>query len=102
MECRAATEPQAPAGQFPKPARGWGMGVVVADYDNDGWPDILVTGLGRNFLFHNERNGTFTERARQAGVLREGAWSTGAAFGDLDLDGKIDLYIASYVHVDLK
>ena len=83
-------------------SRGWGMGVVVADYDNDGWPDILVTGLGRNFLYHNEGNGRFTERARQAGILRDGAWSTGAAFGDLDLDGKVDLYIASYVHVDLK
>ena len=82
-------------------SRGWGMGVVVADYDNDGWPDFLVTGLGRNFLFHNEGNGTFTERAREAGVIREGVWSTGAAFGDLDLDGNLDLYIAAYVKVDL-
>src|SRR5262249_27821724 len=77
-------------------ARGWGMGVVVADYDNDGWPDILVTGLGRNFLFHNQGDGTFTERAKEAGILRKGRWSTGAAFGDLDQDGKLDLYIASY------
>jgi hypothetical protein len=82
-------------------ARGWGMGVVVADYDNDGWPDILVTGLGRNFLFHNQGDGTFAERAKEAGILRKGRWSTGAAFGDLDQDGKLDLYIASYVQVDL-
>ncbi len=78
------------------------MGVVVADYDNDGWPDILVTGLGRNFLFRNEGDGTFTEKAKEAGVLRPARWSTGAAFGDLDLDGHLDLYIASYVQVDLK
>ena len=82
-------------------ARGWGMGVVVADYDNDGWPDFLVTGLGRNFLFHNEGNGKFTERARAAGLIREGTWSTGAAFGDLDLDGNLDVYIAAYVKLDL-
>ncbi len=82
-------------------ARGWGMGVTVADYDNDGWPDFLVTGLERNFLFHNEGDGTFTERAKQAGVAREGVWSTGAAFGDLDGDGDLDLYIAAYVRVDL-
>ncbi|HZT30838.1 MAG TPA: CRTAC1 family protein [Bryobacteraceae bacterium] len=81
-------------------ARGWGMGVTVADYDNDGWPDFLVTGLGRNFLFHNEGNGAFRETARAAGLDRQGVWSTGAAFGDLDLDGKLDVYIAAYVHVD--
>lgn len=82
-------------------ARGWGMGITVADYDNDGWPDFLVTGLGRNFLFHNEGNGKFTERARESGLIREGIWSTGAAFGDLDLDGNLDVYIAAYVKVDL-
>lgn len=83
-------------------ARGWGMGVVAADYDNDGWPDFLVTGLGRNFLFHNEGNGRFTETAIPAGVSRKGVWSTGAAFGDLDGDGYLDLYIAAYVTVDLR
>jgi len=83
-------------------ALGWGMGVVVADYDNDGWSDFVVTGLGRNFLFHNQGDGTFRERARPAGVSREGVWSTGAAFGDLDGDGDLDLFIAAYVDVDLK
>jgi hypothetical protein len=80
-------------------ARGWGMGVVVADYDNDGWPDFLVTGFGRNFLFHNEGSGTFREVAASAGVARSGVWSSGAAFGDVDGDGRLDLYIASYVDV---
>lgn len=80
-------------------ARGWGMGVVVADYDNDGWPDFLVTGFGRNFLFHNERSGTFREVAVSAGVARQGVWSSGAAFGDVDGDGRLDLYIASYLDV---
>lgn len=82
-------------------ARGWGMGVVVADYDNDGWPDFLVTGLGRNFLFHHNGHGGFSEVAGSAGIVRAGIWSAGAAFGDLDGDGKLDLYVAAYVDVDL-
>jgi hypothetical protein len=81
-------------------ALGWGMGVTVTDYDNDGWPDILVTGFGRNFLFHNQGNGRFQERAGSAGVARLGVWSSGAAFGDIDADGLLDLYIAGYVSVD--
>ena len=83
-------------------ARGWGMGVAAADYDNDGWPDFLVTGLGRNFLFHNNGGRGFSEVAKETGVAREGVWSAGAAFGDLDGDGKLDLYIAAYVDVDLR
>ncbi len=81
-------------------ARGWGMGAAVADYDNDGWPDFLVTGLGRNFLFHNDGHGGFREVARDAGVAREGVFSAGAAFGDLDGDGRLDLYVAAYLDVD--
>lgn len=81
-------------------ARGWGMGVAVADYDNDGWPDFVVTGLTRSYLFHNEGNGAFTERAVAAGVARQGVWSAGAAFGDIDMDGKLDLYVAGYVDVN--
>ncbi|HEX4769804.1 MAG TPA: CRTAC1 family protein [Bryobacteraceae bacterium] len=76
--------------------RGWGMGVTVADYDNDGWQDILVTGYGRNFLFHNRHDGTFEEVAEKAGVRGSG-WNTGAAFGDFDRDGYLDLYIARYL-----
>jgi hypothetical protein len=83
-------------------ARGWGMGVVVADYDNDERPDFLVTGFGRNFLFHNEAAGYFREVAAAVGVARPGVWSSGAAFGDVDDDGLLDVYIASYVDADVK
>jgi len=82
-------------------ARGWGMGVVVADYDNDGWPDFVVTGLDRNYLFHNEGDGAFTEISEKAGVIRRGVWCTGAAFADVDRDGLLDLYIAGYVDLDI-
>ncbi len=82
-------------------ARGWGMGVVVADYDGDGWPDFVVTGFGRSFLFHNEGGKQFREVAGPAGVARTGVWSTGAAFGDVDGDGYLDLYMAAYVDVDV-
>ena len=77
-------------------AHGWGMGVTIADYDNDGWQDIFITGYGRNFLFHNRHDGTFEEVAEKAGVKGEG-WSTGAAFGDFDRDGHLDLYVAKYL-----
>ena len=81
-------------------AHGWGMGVAVADYDNDGWQDILVTGYGRIFLFHNKRDGTFEEVAEKAGIKGSG-WYMGAAFGDFDRDGHLDLYIAKYLEYPL-
>lgn len=81
-------------------SHGWGMGVAIADYDNDGWQDILVTGYGRNFLFRNRHDGTFEELADKAGIKGEG-WSTGAAFGDFDRDGHLDLYIARYLEYPL-
>jgi enediyne biosynthesis protein E4 len=81
-------------------SRGWGMGVAIADYDNDGWPDIYVTGFGRNFLFHNRHDGTFEEVAEKAGV-KGGGWSMGAAFGDFDRDGNLDLYVANYLEYPL-
>jgi len=77
----------------------WGTGVAVADYDNDGYPDILVTNIGVDLLFHNNRDGTFTEVGREAGLSRKIAWHTGAAFGDYDGDGRLDLYVAGYVDV---
>jgi enediyne biosynthesis protein E4 len=78
----------------------WGTGVAVADFDNDGYPDILVTNIGVDLLFHNNHDGTFTEVGRQMGLSRKVAWHTGAAFGDYDGDGKLDLYVAGYVDLD--
>ena len=77
----------------------WGYGVVVADYDNDGWPDIYVTNFGKNRLYHNNHDGTFTDVADAAGVAL-GTWSTGATFGDYDGDGKLDLFVAGYLDFD--
>lgn len=79
--------------------QGWGMGVAVADYDNDGHPDVFVTNFGKNVLFHNNGDGTFTEVTREAG-LEGGNWSTGCAWCDFDGDGRLDLYVARYVDFD--
>jgi hypothetical protein len=81
-------------------ARGWGMGVAIADYNSDGWDDIFVTGYGRNFLFRNREGGTFEEVAEEAGVART-QWSLGAAFADIDGDGHLDLYVANYLNYPL-
>src|SRR5581483_7161618 len=75
----------------------WGTGVAVADLDDDGYPDVLITNIGVDLLFRNNRDGTFTEVGRQAGLSRKIAWHTGAAFGDYDGDGLLDLYVAGYV-----
>ena len=78
----------------------WGYGCAVADYDNDGWPDLYVTNYGKNRLYHNNHNGTFTDVAEHAGVAL-GTWSTGATFGDYDGDGRLDLFVAGYLQLDL-
>jgi enediyne biosynthesis protein E4 len=79
---------------------GWGMGVAIGDYDNDGFDDIFVTCLGPNHLYHNNGDGTFTDVTKKTGV---GAshWSTGAAFLDYDNDGKLDLFVSNYVDFDV-
>jgi len=77
----------------------WGFGVAIADYDNDGWPDIFVTNYGKNRLYHNNHDGTFTDVAEKAGVTL-GNWSAGATWGDYDGDGRLDLFVAGYVHFD--
>jgi hypothetical protein len=77
----------------------WGTGVAIADYDNDGWPDIFVSNVGRNRLYHNNHNGTFTDMAGPAGV-QLGNWSSGATWGDYDGDGHLDLFVAGYIHWD--
>ncbi len=78
----------------------WGFGVAIADYDNDGWPDIYVSNYGKNRLYRNNHDGTFTDVAEKAGVAL-GNWSTGATWGDYDGDGKLDLFVPGYVHYDL-
>jgi len=82
-------------------APGWGQGVCVGDYDNDGWEDLYVTYYGKNRLYHNN-HGTFTEVGEKAGVAGTGkAWGSGCAFVDYDRDGKLDLMVANYVDFDL-
>jgi hypothetical protein len=77
----------------------WGFGVAVADYDNDGWPDLYVANYGKNRLYHNNHDGTFTDVAEKAGVTL-GAWSAGPTWGDYDHDGFVDLFVPGYVQFD--
>jgi hypothetical protein len=80
--------------------RGWGMAIAVGDYDNDGLPDLYVTGYGHNVLYHNVGGCRFEDVTERAGV-RMGGFSTGAAWADYDGDGHLDLFVARYVHQDL-
>jgi hypothetical protein len=75
----------------------FGMGVAVGDYDNDGFPDLLVLGYGRCMLYHNNGDGTFTDVTTRAGVENSGRWASSAAWFDYDNDGQLDLVIANYV-----
>ncbi len=78
---------------------GYGMGVAVGDFDNDGFEDLFVTAYGGNRLYHNNGNGTFTDVTQQAGVAG-GGWSTSAAWVDLDGDGFLDLVVLRYLDWD--
>jgi hypothetical protein len=80
--------------------KGWGMGIAVADYDNDGLPDIYVTGYNGNVLYHNLGNCKFEDVTQKAGVAG-GGFSAGAAWADYDRDGHVDLFVSRYVHTDL-
>jgi enediyne biosynthesis protein E4 len=81
---------------------GWGQGVCIGDYDNDGFEDLFITYFGHNLLYHNNGNGTFTEVGEKAGVSSNGKrWSTGCAFVDYDRDGHLDLFVANYIALDL-
>ena len=80
----------------------WAMGASVGDYDNDGWPDLLVTCFGGVTLFRNNHDGTFSNVTKQTGLSADSGWATGAAFGDYDRDGWADLFVAHYVDLDLK
>jgi enediyne biosynthesis protein E4 len=82
-------------------ATGWGQGVCVGDYDNDGWEDLYVTYYGKNRLYHND-HGVFTEVAEKAGVAGSGKdWGSGCAFVDFNRDGRLDLFVANYVNFNL-
>lgn len=80
--------------------RGWGMAIAVGDYDNDGLPDLYVTGYGHNVLYHNLGGCRFKDVTQSAGVAA-GGFSTGAAWADYDRDGFLDLFVARYVMEDL-
>jgi len=82
---------------------GWGQGVCIGDYDNDGFDDLFVTYFGKNVLYHNNGDGTFTDVSEKAGVAGNGKrWNTGCAFLDYDRDGYLDLFVANYIALDLK
>ncbi len=80
--------------------KGWGMGIAVADFDNDGWQDIYVTGFGGNVLYRNLGNCKFEDVTDKAAV-RVGGFSTGASWADYDRDGHVDLFVPRYVHIDI-
>jgi hypothetical protein len=81
---------------------GWGQGVCIGDYDNDGFEDLFVAYFGKNVLYHNNGNGTFTDVTEKAGVGGNGKrWNSGCAFVDYDRDGKLDLFVANYIDLDL-
>ncbi|HJS99051.1 MAG TPA: CRTAC1 family protein [Terriglobales bacterium] len=82
---------------------GWGQGVCIGDYDNDGYEDLFITYFGNNALYHNNGDGTFTDVTDKAGVGGNGKrWSTGCAFIDYDRDSHLDLFVANYIDLDLK
>ncbi|MDP9159849.1 MAG: CRTAC1 family protein [Acidobacteriota bacterium] len=81
---------------------GWGQGVCVGDYDNDGYEDLFITYYGKNVLYHNNGDGTFTDVSEKAGVAGKNTrWGTGCAFVDYDRDGHLDLFVANYIDLDL-
>jgi hypothetical protein len=86
------------AGSGLEKLRGWGMGASIADYNNDGFEDIYITGYGSNFLLKNNGDGTFTDVTAAAGV-QDLRFSTGSAWGDYNNDGFVDLYVSNYVDI---
>jgi hypothetical protein len=81
---------------------GWGTGVCVGDYDNDGWDDLFCTYWGQNILFHNNGDGTFTDVTVKVGMGSGGVrWGSGCTWVDYDLDGHLDLFVCNYVDLDI-
>ncbi len=80
--------------------RGYSMGVAVADFDNDGWPDLFVTGVRENILYRNRGDGTFEDVTQKAGLKGDGTWSVAAGWFDYDNDGLLDLFVVHYVQWD--
>lgn len=79
----------------------WAMGASVGDYNNDGKPDLLVTCLSGVVLYRNNGDGTFTDVTKASGLAQDSGWATGAAFGDYDGDGWVDLFVSHYVDFKL-
>ena len=77
--------------------RGFGMGAFTGDFDNDGYPDLYISGYGSSTLYHNNRDGTFADVTQRAGVANEGNWGTAAAWFDYDNDGHLDLIVTNYL-----
>jgi hypothetical protein len=82
--------------------RGYGMGVAAGDIDNDGWVDLYLTGFGRNQLFRNNGNGTFSDSSSRSGTSDRSAWSVSASFVDVDRDGWLDLFVGNYLNFTLE
>jgi enediyne biosynthesis protein E4 len=80
----------------------WAMGAAVGDYNNDGWPDLLITCFDGVVLYRNNGDGTFTDVTKEAGLAGDKGWAMGAAFGDYDGDGWADLFVSRYVDVSLE
>jgi hypothetical protein len=83
-------------------ARGYGMGVAVGDIDNDGWPDLYLTGFGRNQLYRNTGHGTFVDVTAASGTGDASSWGVSATFFDFDRDGLLDLFVGNYLNYTLQ
>ncbi len=81
---------------------GWGFGITIGDYNNDGNEDLFLTYWGRNVLYRNNGDGTFTDVTKEAGLLRPPRWGSGCTWVDYDRDGKLDLFISNYLIFDPK